>query len=172
MKVLFLDIDGVTKPFNRPACPKAIAQVERIIQVTGCSVVLSSTWRLGAPGWGFTTPAETKVEAGSIPWHCWASVFLAEAGFTPLILGHLINATPDLSRMLLDEDGEGLGLFTQPRAEEIHAWLTLNPKVTHWVCLDDQPDWVRDIAEDHKVLTNPLVGLTQQEADRAIKILT
>lgn len=55
MKVLFLDIDGVcnsaawvrqgNSPWNKTD-PAAVALVRRIIKETGCSVVLSSTWRL------------------------------------------------------------------------------------------------------------------------------
>jgi hypothetical protein len=65
MKVLFLDIDGVCnsraylyrlRAKNKKATlwygidPEAAALVQQIIKATGCSVVLSSTWRLYADG--------------------------------------------------------------------------------------------------------------------------
>lgn len=54
MKVLFLDVDGVmncrTTPYNPVTGldldPYMVLLVHRIIEATGCEVVLSSTWRL------------------------------------------------------------------------------------------------------------------------------
>ena len=54
MKVLFLDIDGVVnnkrteKKFRRLMAidPAMAALVQRIVQNTGCEIVLSSSWRL------------------------------------------------------------------------------------------------------------------------------
>lgn len=57
MKVLFLDIDGVvncsstTQRFE-PCIgidPKLVAIVQRIVDSTGCVIVLSSSWRLPPP---------------------------------------------------------------------------------------------------------------------------
>lgn len=56
MKILFLDIDGVVNNYAtmqrfggfRGIDPKLAAIVQRIVKETGCSVVLSSTWRLDA----------------------------------------------------------------------------------------------------------------------------
>jgi hypothetical protein len=60
--VLFLDIDGVlctssSQRNRRPAegygfslggfDPKCVAELRRIVEVAGCEIVLSSTWRLG-----------------------------------------------------------------------------------------------------------------------------
>lgn len=56
MKILFLDIDGVCNSLAyamkngmnlwNKVDPDAVAIVQRIIEETGCKVVLSSTWRL------------------------------------------------------------------------------------------------------------------------------
>lgn len=51
--ILFLDVDGVLNhracflPSRRgsPLCPDAIARLQHVVKVTGCQVVLSSTWR-------------------------------------------------------------------------------------------------------------------------------
>ncbi len=53
MKVLFLDIDGVLNTFSTTerfrsvvgVCPVRLARFLRILEETGCSFVLSSTWR-------------------------------------------------------------------------------------------------------------------------------
>jgi hypothetical protein len=86
VKLLFLDIDGVLNsiayfrrrdPITAQKCrdidPDAVMLLNEVIERTGCSVVLSSTWRL----FGLDAVRET----------------LAERGFT----GTLIGATPVLS---------------------------------------------------------------------------
>src|SRR6478752_5238839 len=53
MKVLFLDIDGVVNCARTPVAsdnfigidPYMTLLIDRIVQATGCSVVLSSSWR-------------------------------------------------------------------------------------------------------------------------------
>lgn len=52
MKVLFLDIDGVLNDGTRSTLaesssfnPASVAQLNRVIEVTGCKLVLSSSWR-------------------------------------------------------------------------------------------------------------------------------
>jgi len=57
MKVLFLDIDGVLNcrsSFNRQGTREIIEEdmverINRVIEATGCSVVVSSTWRILMP---------------------------------------------------------------------------------------------------------------------------
>jgi hypothetical protein len=58
-RVLFLDIDGVLnseewmraghmKDIDRDAfSPELCARLERVIQATGCDIVISSSWRIG-----------------------------------------------------------------------------------------------------------------------------
>lgn len=49
-RILFLDIDGVMRPINDPAPGFALSEgpvlrLNRIVEETGCSIVISSTWR-------------------------------------------------------------------------------------------------------------------------------
>src|SRR4051812_18579144 len=55
MKILFLDVDGVlNRVGTKERCPNGCigvepdlcARLERVVSSTGCSIVLSSTWRL------------------------------------------------------------------------------------------------------------------------------
>lgn len=68
LKIIFLDVDGVLinnknkKRWDEPD-PECVAQLNRVIEATGASIVLSSCWRVGRSvvecrellaGWGVT----------------------------------------------------------------------------------------------------------------------
>jgi hypothetical protein len=124
-KVLFLDIDGVlnsresyesgrTKSAMRdPVDPLAVAQLQRIIDETGCTVVLSSSWRIGRY---LSDIRGMLIKAG------------ARHPFP------LIDKTPDLSRV------DGHLYIGIRRGEEVKAWVDgFEPNV--YVCLDDDQDF-------------------------------
>jgi len=64
--LLFLDIDGVlvTQRFlqsargNRVFCPTAFGHLRRVVDVSGCEIVISSTWRIGGSIDGFRSTFE------------------------------------------------------------------------------------------------------------------
>lgn len=73
------------------------------------------------------------------------------------ICGH----TPDLAR-------EVNGLWHSPRrAEEIIEWLG-GSKEPHYVILDDWP--MQELSDRH-IQTDPHVGLTKEQSDKAIEML-
>lgn len=45
MKILFLDVDGIICLDMRNLDPNCMDQLKRIIDATGCDIVLSSSWR-------------------------------------------------------------------------------------------------------------------------------
>jgi HAD domain in Swiss Army Knife RNA repair proteins len=52
VKILFLDFDGVLAWVNEArahntVCPQAVANLHRVVEATGCKIVVSSTWRFG-----------------------------------------------------------------------------------------------------------------------------
>tara|TARA_R110000822_G_scaffold8487_5_gene33317 strand:- start:459 stop:884 length:426 start_codon:yes stop_codon:yes gene_type:complete len=57
MKVLFLDIDGVLNRYDmfegkgsrEIISDEMVARINRVVKETGCSVVISSSWRLSMP---------------------------------------------------------------------------------------------------------------------------
>ena len=55
------------------------------------------------------------------------------------------------------------------RAQEIHAWLYVNAMVDRWAVLDDNHV---DVDPSRFVRTNPSIGLTDADVERAIAILT
>ena len=61
------------------------------------------------------------------------------------------------------------GTEPRQRAREISSWLESHTGVESWVALDDME---LPLAPDHFVRTQPDVGLTAEDASRAIAILT
>jgi hypothetical protein len=55
------------------------------------------------------------------------------------------------------------------RGEEVHAWLSMNPEVFNFVILDDDHQF--GYLEDKRVRQDTAIGLTKEQADRAIEIL-
>ena len=67
---------------------------------------------------------------------------------------------------LQDRTGE----WRKTRAQEITEYLAQHPEITNYVILDDVPDF-SSIGYKNVVLTNDLLGLTEQNVKEAIEIL-
>lgn len=76
------------------------------------------------------------------------------------------GVTPDLTT----EEIRRSKKFSLVKAEEILLWLKLHHDVTKWVVLDDL-DLHSALIERHQVRTDQSVGLTQEDVEKAIKIL-
>jgi hypothetical protein len=70
---------------------------------------------------------------------------------------------------VVDEDGHP-HLKQIPRGEIVNAYLAKHPEVTSYVILDDVDQFTEE-QHKHLVLTNEEVGLTKEDADKAIRIL-
>lgn len=162
-KVVFLDIDGVlnTKWWytqmdrNTPRDkygyafdPKAVACLRRIVEETEASIVISSSWK----SFGFSELEEMWKDRG--------------------LPGKIIGITPNSvsDELLLDADIDSIELF-HIRGEEIKEWLTNHGKhVSHYVIIDDMDNMLPE-QQPHFVHTNPEVGITVDDAEKAIGIL-
>lgn len=154
MKVLFLDIDGVvncSKTMQRHRGvigidPYMALLVDRIVQATGCEVVLSSTWRLWPE-----TREEVKRQV------C-----------------QFIDTTPQLLRSMSnggfingeDYDGKG-GYQSASRGYEIQDWLDRHPEVTQYAILDDDSDMLAQ-QKPNFFKTTWDDGLNEEIANRVI----
>jgi hypothetical protein len=162
-KVIFLDIDGVlnTKWWytqidrNTPKDkygytfdPRSVANLKKIIDETGADIVISSSWKsFGLP------ELEDMWQERRLP-------------------GKLIGITPNSvsDEMLLNADLDHMELF-HIRGMEIKEWLDKHGKnVSHYVIIDDMDNFFPE-QKSHFVLTDPEVGITDEDADKAIKIL-
>ena len=86
--------------------------------------------------------------------------------------GKLIGITPNSvsDELLVDADIDSIELF-HIRGEEIKEWLTKHGKhVSHYVIIDDMDNMLPE-QQSHFVQTNPEVGITEDDANKAIVIL-
>jgi hypothetical protein len=153
--VLFLDIDGVLATagaFRRRArhpiyrhilfAPECVAELNRITDSTGASIVVSSAWRIG--------PEERF--RGVVD-------YLKDQGIKAPVLGR----TPLLERRV------GSIWLHRERGHEIQAWIDGSAHRGAFVIIDDEDDMVH--LSDRLVQTSFETGLTAAHADKAIGIL-
>ena len=149
--VIFLDVYGVliaypegehTPPQFTPRCVEAFKSI--LAAVPDAKVVFSTTWRL-----------PRHVNRLHQQW--------TEQGFPESLA---IDGTPDLR-----EDPSVSRLYR--RGLEIRAWLDAHPEVSRWVVIDDERLAIESILDNSRcVFTNPVRGLTPDDAERAIAVLT
>jgi hypothetical protein len=155
LRILFLDIDGVLNseqwvrqcigtainPF-RQFDPAAVKHLRGIVDATGCSIVISSSWR----------QFHALDEIGDL---------LLDAGYG----SHrppIIDATPVLPGALY------LGAVDTLRGREIELWRQTAGHRGHYCILDDNR-WF--LSDQPLVLTDIETGLTGEHAQRAIALL-
>ena len=128
--------------------PRSVANLKKILDETGADIVISSSWKsFGLP------ELEDMWQERRLP-------------------GKLIGITPNSvsDEMLLNADLDHMELF-HIRGMEIKEWLDKHGKnVSHYVIIDDMDNFFPE-QKSHFVLTDPEVGITDEDADKAIKIL-
>jgi hypothetical protein len=155
VKVLFLDVDGVLNHAGcMPLCkarmfdPACCDLIRQVVAETDCSIVVSSTWRLGE------TLESLK-----------AKLFTCGLAVTDRIIG----MTPDLvTPRIKGPDGEPL-IYERVRGHEIGAWLDDHPEVTRYVIVDDDSDMAEHLPR--LVRTTWKAGLEKAHARRIIRML-
>ena len=162
-KVIFLDIDGVlnTKEFHSKLKedtpkdefgyafdPDAVANLAHIIEETGAEIVISSSWKF------YGVPKLRKMwKIRNLP-------------------GTIIDITPNTisDEMLLNANLDEMELGVC-RGNEIKEWLFRHQgEVSNYVIIDDFDDLLQE-QETHAVITNTLIGINREDAERAIEIL-
>jgi hydroxymethylpyrimidine pyrophosphatase-like HAD family hydrolase len=162
VKVIFLDIDGVLNShFWSISHQKEISDgtlideekvklLAKLVKETGAVIVMHSGWRF------------------------WFDKDLKPIRKESQRLHHIFRAnqleiyamTPDLTTNEIKEQK----LFSKVKALEIIEWLKYNPKVQKWVVIDDL-DLHNAVVEKRQIYTNPDVGLTKNDIDKAYKML-
>jgi hypothetical protein len=153
MKVLFLDIDGVMN--NRSCvmmgnpCPiddGAVQLLKSLLEKTGASVVLASSWRM-------TNDPENDDHVLKL----WSR-------------GILDTVPPDWrTRWDCEPQSRMIGDWAK-RGDEIAEWLSRHPEVTEYAIVDDDSDMLPE-QTSRFVQTSYDVGLTQDHCDRLERIL-
>ena len=162
-KIIFLDIDGVinTKEWHSKMTkdtpkdeygyafdPIAVANLAHIIDKIGADIVISSSWKFyGVPK-------------------------LREMWKKRNLPGTILDITPNTisDEMLLNANLDEFQLGVC-RGNEIKEWLSRHEDIiSNYVIIDDFDDMLSE-QEDHVVLTESLIGITEWDAEKAIKIL-
>lgn len=162
-KVVFLDIDGVlnTKEwqgrmtsdtlkdeFSYAFSPVAVANLTHIIDETGAEIVISSSWKF------------------------YGVAKLREMWKNRNLPGTILDITPNTvsDEVLLNANLEEIELGVC-RGNEIKEWLSRHKqKVSNYVIIDDFYDLLPE-QEEHAVITNTFMGITEKDAEKAIIIL-
>lgn len=162
-KVIFLDIDGVlnTKEWYSKVTndtpkdeygyafdPVAVANLDNIIKKTGAVIVISSSWKFYG-----VTKLKKMWKLRNLP-------------------GEIIDITPNTisDDILLNANLDEMKLGVC-RGNEIKEWLSKHKsEISNYVIIDDYDDLLPE-QEDYTVLTNSLIGITEFDAEKAIKIL-
>ena len=165
-KILFLDIDGVLNTerqhdrcvnlgadqvdnFGYAFDPEAVANLKRIVEHTGADIVISSSWKV----WGLDAMQRLWVRR-DLP-------------------GQVIDITPrtESGEMLLSVDLDFMDI-PAVKGSEIKEWLSTSGRdVTHYAILDNFPDMLPE-QQSHFVQTDPIIGVTVEDANEIIRILT
>lgn len=133
--------------------PKCIFQLGRIIEATDAQIIISSSWKI---------PFEGETDEMVLN-------SLKEMWETRQYPGRIDGAIPNLTfqeilDMHCDDD------FVCHKGFEIEQWLRQHPKCTSYVIIDDE-EIVLPKHKSHFIQTDRMVGLQEEDADRAIEIL-
>ena len=172
--LIFLDFDGVlntenhfakmtvegvpTRDYYGPKFdPKAVANLQKIIEATDAWIIVSSSWRY----MGLKDLQRMWTDRNLPGWI---------AGITPLHTDEDKLLETDLRQ--LDEITPEM--FSSSRGNEIKAYfdeaLQVNNDTQRYVILDDLNEVLPD-QESHFIRINPIVGITEEDAERAVEIL-
>ncbi|WP_160687672.1 HAD domain-containing protein [Clostridium sp. C2-6-12] len=162
MKVIFLDIDGVINSnFWMESHQKEISDgtlidkekielLAKIVHKTGAALVMHSGWRF----WFNNDMQPIRKEAQNL------IDLLLDSGLS------IYAMTPDLTT----EEIRKSKMFSKVKASEIFLWLKQNPNIDKWIVLDDI-DLHNDELAIRQIRTNPEIGITEKDADKAIEML-
>lgn len=160
MKVIFLDIDGVLNcSTSRSFChddlcgiihgidSDKVKRLAKIVDATGAQIVLSSDWK---DGWEKYYTTQKPSHAKYLDSHLYKKGKLT-----------IKDKTPNTHK----------GSWF--RGSEILTYLRTHQDIENYVILDDTfyDDFANKEIEEHLVLTNREVGLTDGDVKNAIKIL-
>lgn len=160
MKVIFLDVDGVLNcDASKSYChddecgvitgidSDKVKRLAKIVEVTGAKIVLSSDWKVG-----------------------WEKYYIT---CKPSHAKYLDNHLKKKGNLIIFDKTPITNKGSWYRGEEIITYLNLHSDITHYVILDDTffEDFDCKEIKEHLVLTDYIIELTDNDVEKAIKIL-
>lgn len=155
MKIIFLDFDGVITTPASCGCLSApkMQLVKKIVDATGAKIVISSSWRRR----DVESTLEEITDSGN--------PFVND---TPFLMPEAVVGITD--RMYAFRFGDAAKHYRVYRGVEILRYLDEHPEVENYVILDDDADMLLP-QKDHFIQTDGVEGITEEDAERAIRIL-
>lgn len=160
MKVIFLDVDGVLNcSTSKSHCVEdggrvikgidsdKVKRLAKIVKATGAKIILSSDWKDG-----------------------WSKYYTSQK---PSHAKYLDNHLYKKGKLTIKDKTPNTNKGTWFRGNEILTYLRTHRDIENYVILDDVffDDFANKEIEEHLVLTNRKVGLTDGNVNDAIKIL-
>ena len=169
MNAIFFDIDGVLNAYgtdlktrSKSKCgnflgidKNKVRRLARIVKETDAILILSSSWKIGwEPHKRYTVEPYDYYDPYSSYHAKYLDNHLKKKG------GLVI--TDKTRERNLEDRGTG-----------IKDYLTQHPEIKNWIVLDDEifRDFQSQGIMPHLIKINPILGLTETDADAAIKIL-
>jgi len=161
-KVIFLDIDGVlnsefwNNTHEIELCEGTLIDQEkvellaRLVKNTGAEIILHSGWRFWFDDGMNPLTKESRI----------LSDMLHTVGIS------LAGKTPDHST----EEIRKTKSFSLVKAGEILEWLDEHREVEKWIVLDDL-DLHNEVIKKHQIMTDPSIGLTEEDIQKAYCLL-
>lgn len=154
MKVIFLDFDGVITTYKSQwrLDKDKMLLIKRICDETDAKIVISSSWRC------------VNLE-DTIKYITDTSYFFVPTPFIPI--ERVVGVT---SMIYYFKCGERDVHFGIPRGCEIQRYLIEHTDIDKYVILDDDSDMLLEQAP-YFIQTDSVEGITEEDAEKAIKIL-
>lgn len=169
MKAIFLDIDGVLNGYgideehrSKSRCgaftgidKDKTQRLAKIVRKTDAILILTSSWKIGWEPKGNYTVEKTDIYSYSSNYHA----------------KYLDNHLKKKGKLVITDKTRERNL--NYRGMGIKEYLLRHPEITEWIVLDDEifPDYYERKIMPHLLQTNPNWGLTDEDADVAIKML-
>ena len=159
-KIIFLDFDGVitTRESNFKLAPEKLELLGKIINATGCSLVISSSVRrnnLKNTIEYFLSDIFKRSNNGIVFPFCDKIVGVTDMYYPKF---YSINC-------IIRSDN-----FARQRGDEIAEWIEKNNFTGRYVILDDMNDML-DNQKNYLVQTDSSTGLSEPDVEKAIRIL-
>jgi hypothetical protein len=172
-KILFLDFDGVLNPdlyhnhmtkmwrykpdlvksrdqFGDYFAPWCVDELRALVNLTGCDIVISSTWRAFCD-------VKHLWEYRGMPGTCIGRTPIGHESRESVIRNSMVNVDPTLYQI--------------KRGEEVQLYIDMFGKPDKMAIIDDIDEFTGTPVEKYFVQTNEKYGWTRKETERLIELL-
>jgi hypothetical protein len=164
-RVIFLDVDGVLNSFDTMNTDNSlemglIRNLAKIVSATDAKIILTSTWRL-------STEALREL-MDTLMWYD-----LTISGYTQEGANMRNFENTPFEDVVPTKKYTRSGTYTYDRGAEIAMWMLQHDfDVEKFVILDDEDEDIKNWFPNNLVKTDFMKGLTEEDAAKAINLLS